>query len=1099
MRIAIVDILGLSYDGSTLNKRGLGGSESAVISISKELVKLGCNVTVFNDCVSADDVSPGYFDNVRYVPYNQATAFDMNFDVLISSRSCAVFVDENERHNFKNTLGIPLFDRLVNNDKVHKVLWLHDTFCDGDQFLEQLVIQGKINELFTLTDWHTSYVTNCDHGIRRNFDILKKKIFQTRNGINKWNSDWIDIRAKDPNLFVFNASVTKGMVPLVTKIWPVVKSQFPEAKLTVIGGYYRFPNGEPDAQEIAWRDLVEEHKSSINFTGVINQKEISNILTEASYMLYPCAFPETFGISSLEALAHNVPLITCNFGGLEETAIDQACYKINYPVEKNWSLPWLNEEDQAEKFIQLTSSAFQNKYLHQQKMYACNQVKDICTWDTVALQWKQHLYKITGRYLPVNEYREVQKINYKVASTFGRRFINQEELAVPKNFERRILVVTPVYNAENYIRECMESVARQDYNNFTMVIIDDKSTDNTLEIVRSAIDSFGNIDFRIVSNDQNMGAIYNQVHAINENGENWDDIIVLLDGDDKLPNDPNIFHKINNIYYNGAEFTYGSCWSMADNIPLIAQEYPPEVKANRSYRDYKFNWNMPYTHLRTFVHDLYLKVKEEELTFDGKFPKAGGDTALFYALIEKADPSRIVAVPEIMYIYNDKNPLCDYKVNGEEQTKTANRIMSKEKNNLKTILIAVPTANDIDAATFKSIYDLTIPEGYKTDFNSFFGYRVDQVRNLICEWSKKYDYVLCVDHDMILPNDTLVKLLKYDVPIVSGLYKQRNTEQLLEIYDLDYKRWDISDKTKLIEIGACGFGCVLVKSEVFEKVGYPQFEYHPALDHKNTFSEDVDFCKKVRSLDIPIYADPTIQCGHIGKTTHYIVPKENSVKARLRDLANQPLLPTDHVKYLEELSMSMRPKVIYDIGSCVMHWTSHAKRVWPGSDFVCFEAMDEVDFLYNELNIPLVYGYVLGNEDNKDVEFYMNVEHPGGNSMFKESRKLSPRAEELFPESSKVVKKMMTLDTLVKTYSIPLPNMIKMDVQGSELNVLKGAIETLKNVTDLILELQHKDYNEGAPKMKEVSTYLKHIGFTLKSKITEGELGVDADYHFVRT
>ena len=37
MRLAIIDTLGLCYDGTTLEKRGLGGSESAVILISKEL------------------------------------------------------------------------------------------------------------------------------------------------------------------------------------------------------------------------------------------------------------------------------------------------------------------------------------------------------------------------------------------------------------------------------------------------------------------------------------------------------------------------------------------------------------------------------------------------------------------------------------------------------------------------------------------------------------------------------------------------------------------------------------------------------------------------------------------------------------------------------------------------------------------------------------------------------------------------------------------------------------------------------------------------------------------------------------------------------
>jgi hypothetical protein len=83
----------------------------------------------------------------------------------------------------------------------------------------------------------------------------------------------------------------------------------------------------------------------------------------------------------------------------------------------------------------------------------------------------------------------------------------------------------------------------------------------------------------------------------------------------------------------------------------------------------------------------------------------------------------------------------------------------------------------------------------------------------------------------------------------------------------------LSSKEDLLKIGGCGFGCVLVKSEVLSKVGYPQFEYHVALDHNNTFSEDVDFCKKVIDKDFTIWCDKTILCGHIGtKTFNVVVP-----------------------------------------------------------------------------------------------------------------------------------------------------------------------------------------------------------------------------------
>lgn len=669
MKIAFIDTLGLTYDGSTLRKRGLGGSESAVIRMSQELTKIGFDVTVYNDCTS-DDSFPGIYNGVCYLPIaDTGPQAPEQFDVCIVSRSVKPIIE----------------DWPVVKLAKHVCLWMHDTFCEGDDQIEYLVNQNKLQEIFTLSDWHTGYVTHCNHGFRRNYDILKNHIFMTRNGIGNMNPGWIDVREKDPNLFVFNASVTKGMVPLVKQIWPEVKRRIPDAKLKIIGGYYKFREAAgPDQQQKDWTELVAQYGGDIEFTGVITQQEISNILCKASYMIYPAGFPETFGISTLEALAHNVPLITCRFGALEETAIDLASWKINYPVEPNWALPWLNQDSQVQIFVDKVVEAYNTPYLHQQKMYACNQVKDICTWDTVALQWKQHLYHKLGEYLPIDEYRKVTKINDKVRKVFNRRFLNKEEMREPQQGSfYPISIITPVYNAENYIVRCIQSVAQQDYPNYTMYIVDDCSTDNTFEVAAQYVESLSeNVkhNFRLIRNNENLGAVRNQVNTITKNC--GDDIVMLLDGDDWLVNDPNIFHKYNNLYNDGAEFTYGSCWSVVDNIPLIAQEYPPEVKAQKRYRDYKFNWNMPYTHFRTFKASLmrFHILKKGLNAFQDRnknWLKAGGDTSVFYSMIEEANPGAVICVSDIVYNYNDANPLNDYKINAEEQNATAALVLNK--------------------------------------------------------------------------------------------------------------------------------------------------------------------------------------------------------------------------------------------------------------------------------------------------------------------------------------------------------------------------------------------------------------------------------------
>jgi glycosyltransferase involved in cell wall biosynthesis len=924
-----------------------------------------------------------------------------------------------------------------------------------------------------------------------------------------------------------------------------------------------------------------------------------------------------------------------------------------------------------------------------------------------------------------------------------------------RNFiQNHFCIIIPAYNAENYIERCIRSVAQQDYDNYHVYIVNDASTDKTLEVAIKTINKLNlTSKFSVLSNPQNMGAVFNQVHTIKKYCTDHD-IVMLLDGDDWLVNDPEIFHQYNNIYHKGAEFTYGSSWSVVDEIPLISQPYPPEVKQNRSYREYAFNWHMPYTHFRTFKAKLLLSIPDSHFHDEnGTWFREGGDNAVFYNILENANPDKVVCVPDIVYNYNDANPLNDYKVNGVTQNITAEKIRNKkptsklnedeqayfeshrsqnlikdgpehdmllqlknkgftpdiindnqmhrpsiasikcdkmfkeacntpsninehlpilkelanecnsvtefgvdignsstaflssfcekitsydiyltpeaiekfrynvnarleqgnsleieieptdmlfidtlhnyeqlkqelflhhekvrkyivlhdtetygmkdengqgpglisatveflqahpewfvknnytnnngltvlqkrgteneklthhireinvmnpvtdkkfsviiptmwrapevllkalfsyvdhplvdeiivinndvsqtpdwaiwynpkikvlmQKNNIyvnpawnlgvqqskndllaivnddiyfdpklfdklvdrltpdvgvhgiiageakfnqpattdgsidfmewrwgdivhnfgqamflhkdtwvpiipeleiyfgddfvihsnlhhdrkvwmiynihwesplaattsdkelvagfydrekphyyaweekhpvkewaritrskqataeapkvKKILIGIPVAKYVECETFKSIYDLEIPDGYEVDFQTFYGYNVDQVRNLIAKWTiDYYDYLFSVDYDIVLPKDALKKMLAHDKDLVSGVYRQRLDQQILELYDSNMNRvdWENIQGQSLVPIGGCGFGCVLVKKEVFVNVGYPQFKYHSALDHSETFSEDFYFCNRAKEAGHLLYCDPSILCKH---------------------------------------------------------------------------------------------------------------------------------------------------------------------------------------------------------------------------------------------
>lgn len=212
---------------------------------------------------------------------------------------------------------------------------------------------------------------------------------------------------------------------------------------------------------------------------------------------------------------------------------------------------------------------------------------------------------------------------------------------------------------------------------------------------------------------------------------------------------------------------------------------------------------------------------------------------------------------------------------------------------------------------------------------------------------------------------------------------------------------------------------------------------------------------------------------------------------RLLELWQQDLLPQDHVDYL--MKLDCEPKVIYDIGACVLHWSRWANKRWPNSRIILFEAMEEVEFLYQRVGLPYEIGVF--SDSIKEVDFYQNTYHPGGNSYYQENEEINPDASLLFNHSIKKITN--TIDQFVGKYS--LPDLIKIDVQGAELDILKGMPKCLANCKDILIEMQKVQYNKGAPLFAETTEFLLDQGFALISKFSNSRPeSPDSDYHFRR-
>jgi FkbM family methyltransferase len=220
------------------------------------------------------------------------------------------------------------------------------------------------------------------------------------------------------------------------------------------------------------------------------------------------------------------------------------------------------------------------------------------------------------------------------------------------------------------------------------------------------------------------------------------------------------------------------------------------------------------------------------------------------------------------------------------------------------------------------------------------------------------------------------------------------------------------------------------------------------------------------------------------------------IKAQLLALSNVDALSAQHIAYLIRLREHFRfePAVIYDIGACVLHWTKEARKVWPNAKIYLFDGMDTVNFLYEEQGYEYHCG-VLSDVDGREVTFYQSDVSPGGNSYYREN---SWATEIYYGKDSERIVRTDTVDTVVNKKEFRYPDLVKIDVQGCEIDILKGMSETLKHCKHLIVELQHSQYNSGAPLDTESVPFIESLGFRLVEPLFCNN-GPDGDYHFERT
>ncbi|ETW05011.1 hypothetical protein, variant [Aphanomyces invadans] len=264
--------------GPYSTETGVGGSEEAVIYMSRELVAVGYRVEIFGNPPEAmtDSYGVHWFPHTWFDPDEPSDVFiawRYHISTALASRASAVFV------------------------------WLHDMVNEAS-FTPSYV--DTIDGIFCLSQAHAAGF--APHAM--------VKIISTGNGLVP--SAFASHGANSPTHFVYGSSPNRGL-ETVLESWGDIRRRIPNATLHV---YYGFTQAfvrfaQPSD---AWRQRMDIllQQDGITYYGLVDHDTLAKGYASAGFYLYPTTYFETSCVSIMKAMANGAIPITSKRGALHE-------------------------------------------------------------------------------------------------------------------------------------------------------------------------------------------------------------------------------------------------------------------------------------------------------------------------------------------------------------------------------------------------------------------------------------------------------------------------------------------------------------------------------------------------------------------------------------------------------------------------------------------------------------------------------------------------------------------------------------------------------------------------------------------------------------
>lgn len=344
---------GLRFHGDSIKTGSIGGSETALLYMAKELAARGHDVKVFCNCDK-----PGRYERVDYYDYQEAwreISAIAEWDVFIASRDYRLLAQK-------------LHSKL-------NVLWNHDIATDQVQIMTNIWATDIVlcNSQFHVDQWLS---------VAKN---LRPIIHKTRNGIDLQLIDSVKKKVegteRNKKQFLWGSRPERGMDVLLQKTWPKILKEVGEDCNLVITGYSDEGLPIPEQLKLFYAQMQSliATTPNVKYIGPSSKEKWYELLCTSGFLIYPTYFPEISCINALEAQACELPIITSNEFALRETVKDKNNLIDGHP----------KSEEYQNKFVSRVKRLSMNNFEYKRSQTIGREhVIQHYEWRTIAGEWE---------------------------------------------------------------------------------------------------------------------------------------------------------------------------------------------------------------------------------------------------------------------------------------------------------------------------------------------------------------------------------------------------------------------------------------------------------------------------------------------------------------------------------------------------------------------------------------------------------------------------------------------------------------------------------------------------------------------------------------